>query len=161
MASGVKVRSLVDGSTKDIYQSGPDTIVADAVISHDGRNVAFTTGTFGAGLYPPPSAIHVVSSSGGPVRDVAVTAVPAELQFLGMTWSPDDRFLYFTRRPDAHSPFELFRVPAGGGAAESMGLKFEGLRQIEIAPDGRRIAFSAGSAGTEVWAAQGFLPGRR
>src|ERR1035438_5344997 len=33
MASGVKVRNLVDGSTKDIYQSGPDTIAAEAAIS--------------------------------------------------------------------------------------------------------------------------------
>ncbi len=157
MASGVKMHNMLDGSTKDIYQSGPDTIVADAMISHDGRNVAFTTGTLGAGPLPPPSAIHVVSSNGGPVRDVVVTAAPAELQYSGITWSADDRFLYFTRRPDAHSPFELFRVPAGGGAPESMGLKLGGLRQIDIAPDGRRIAFSVGSGGTQVWAVQGFL----
>lgn len=63
------------------------------------------------------------------------------------------------RRPDNRSPFELFRVPVAGGSAESAGLKSEDLRDLDIAPDGTRIAFSIGAVNQpEIWSVQNFLP---
>jgi hypothetical protein len=40
-----------------------------------------------------------------------------------------------------------------------MGLKVEDLRDLDIAPDGTRIAFSIGAVNRpEIWAIQKFLP---
>jgi len=106
--------------------------------------------------------LRVIASDGGPMRELARVSAPMELQPLwGAAWSPDDRFVYFARRPDGKSPYELLRVPAAGGTVESMGLKVEDLRDLDIAPDGTRIAFSIGAVSRqEIWAIKGFLPGK-
>ena len=101
-----------------------------------------------------------VPAGGGPARELARVKAPAELQpAIGYTWSPDDRFVYFLKRANANAPYELFRVPAGGGSEESMGLRGADLRDLDISPDGRRIAFSIGALGrSEIWAMNNFLP---
>jgi dipeptidyl aminopeptidase/acylaminoacyl peptidase len=106
--------------------------------------------------------LRVISSDGGSMRELASASAPMELQPLwGAAWSPDDRYVYFARQPDEKSAYELFRVPVAGGPAESMGLKVEDLRDLDIAPDGTRIAFSIGAVSRpEIWAIKGFLPGK-
>jgi hypothetical protein len=78
---------------------------------------------------------------------------------MAVSWSPDDRFVYFLKRDDSKAPYEMFRVPAAGGQVESMGLKRADLRDIDIAPDGTRVAFSIGSFDKpQLWAIENFLP---
>jgi hypothetical protein len=51
------------------------------------------------------------------------------------------------------------RVPAAGGTVENTGLKVAELRNLDIAPDGTRIAFSIGAVNQpEIWAMDNFLP---
>ena len=155
-ASGIKVRNIQNGSEAEVYKFSQNPGNTTLALSHNGRNVAFVvTG-------PGSSVLHVVSSNGGLARDLVTANSPAELQTLyGTAWSPDDRFVYFARRPDEKSAYELFRVPAAGGTAESMGLKVEDLRDLDIAPDGTRIAFSIGAVNRpEIWAIRKFLPSR-
>ncbi len=158
--TGLELRNLINGSSTTVYDAGPDGMAMDALISHDGRSVAFTTGAPPFDRSHGPKAIRIVSTNGGAPRDIVTAVAPQELQYSSLAWSPDDRFLYFTRRADAHSPFELYRIPAAGGQPESMGLKLDGLGRIDIAPDGTRIAFAVGSSGSELWAVEGFLPKR-
>jgi Tol biopolymer transport system component len=49
----------------------------------------------------------------------------------------------------------LWKVPAKGGEAESMGIEMEKLREPTISPDGSRIAFTGGDTKEEVWALEG------
>ncbi len=56
---------------------------------------------------------------------------------------------------------ELWRVPAAGGPPEKLDLSMEQMRKIRFHPDGRRIAFEAGSSGAEIWVMEHFLPGYR
>jgi Tol biopolymer transport system component len=158
-ARGIIVRNFLSGSEKEVYRITPNIGTVLPVLSHDGRNVAFVTPGVGPRV-TGGSAIHVVSSDGGPVRELISVGPPTEFQATwGVTWSSDDRFVYFARRADGQSPYELMRVPATGGAAESMGLRVEDLRDLDIAPDGTRIAFSIGAVNRpEIWALQKFLP---
>jgi len=153
-ASGIKVRSLRDGSEKEVYRftGNPGTVLP--LLSHDGGSIEFIMPEKGG------SVLRVIPAAGGPARDLAAANSPAELQPLwGLAWSPDDRFVYFARRPDGHAPFELFRVPVTGGSVESAGLKSEDVRDLDIAPDGTRIAFSIGAVNQpEIWSVQNFLP---
>ena len=101
----------------------------------------------------------VVPSVGGTPRELVKIKNPAEFQYyFGLGWSPDDKYVYFLKRPDSLSPYELFRVPANGGTEESYSLKFENLRDIDISPDGKCIAFSLGAVGQpEIWAIENFM----
>ena len=84
---------------------------------------------------------------------------PAEFQAanFGVTWSPDDKFIYYLKRTDRSAPYELFRLPSSGGSEERAGLRESDLRDIDIAPDGRHIVFSIGAVNEPaVWALENF-----
>jgi Tol biopolymer transport system component len=157
-SGGIQVRSLNDSVEQEIYQRDPNAGTLAPVLSHDNRNVAFVTpGTDVTST--GKSVIHLVSTGGGLVRDLITVDAPAQIQpYWGVAWSADDRFLYFAQRANDKSPFELMRVPAAGGTAESMGLKIEDMRDLDISPDGKRIVFSIGAANRpEIWTLRGFL----
>lgn len=72
-------------------------------------------------------------------------------------WSPDGKYVYFTRR-SPNSDTELMRIPASGGAIEPVGLRMSMIRNLTIHPDGKHIAFEGGeSNNVELWALEGFL----
>jgi hypothetical protein len=86
-------------------------------------------------------------------------------QFALVGWLPDDRTLLvvrFSRRsnaPDLEPRNEtLWRVPVTGGPPVSTGLTIEGLRDVSIHPDGRRLAFNAGWKRAEQWVMENVLP---
>jgi Tol biopolymer transport system component len=148
----LKVRSIQNGSEKELY-----TFKTEAphppVVSRDGRSIVFVE------QGPDGSVVKLISTGGGAARDLATAAAPADIQkSWGVAWSHDDRFVYFARRPDDRSPYELLRVTVAGGVAESTGLKVEDLRDLDISPDGTRIAFSLGAVNRpEIWAIRGLF----
>jgi Tol biopolymer transport system component len=158
-ARSVVTRNLQTGAQKELYQlngaATPNHGIP--VISHNGNSVLFL-----APVDAQTSALITVPTSGGASREIARAKAPAELQFFyGFSWSPDDRYIYFVKRLDSHSPHELFRVPVSGGPEESVGLKEMDIRDLDIAPDGQRIAFSIGAAQQpEMWAMENFLPAK-
>ena len=148
----LKVRNLQTGSEKEIYTFNTPP-PHPPVISHDGRSVAF------AEQMPDGSVLRVISIDAGPTHELTTVPAPVGIQsYWGVAWSADDRFIYFARRPDKQSPYELFRISVAGGRAESVGLKAEDLRDLNISPDGSRIAFSLGAVNRpEIWAIRGLL----
>ncbi len=59
--------------------------------------------------------------------------------------------------------FQLWQVSAEGGGPERLGVTMKGLFPygLSISPDGRRIAFTAGSLSgvyDPIWALENFLP---
>jgi Tol biopolymer transport system component len=114
---------------------------------------------FIAQLDTTSTALMVNGASGGSPRELVRVKSPAAFQTLyGLSWSPDSRYVYYLKQSAAGSPFELFRVPAAGGQEESAGLKASDIRDINIAPDGKRIVFSIGGVDTlELWALENFL----
>jgi Tol biopolymer transport system component len=155
-AGSIKVRNIQTGAETEAYKFARNaTNYGMPRISHDGRSVVFLES-----VDENTSALMMVPATGGPARALSRARTPAEFQpLLGFAWSPDDRFVYFLKRANTKAPHELFRVPAAGGAEEPMGLQGADLRDLDIAPDGRRIAFSIGAVGRpEIWALENFLP---
>ncbi|UCC99954.1 MAG: PD40 domain-containing protein [Phycisphaerales bacterium] len=69
-------------------------------------------------------------------------------------WTMNGRYVLFGTR----NPNELWRVHAAGGEAQKL-LEMEGLRDLSVHPDGRRITFTGGHRhAMEVWAMENFLP---
>lgn len=147
----LKMRDIESGSEKELYTHTGDGWAWLPEISPDGSQVAFLL---------QRSVLMIVPVAGGPVRELMRLKSPALFQTAkGLTWSPDGRYLYYLKRSDDISPYELFRIPSAGGHEESVGLKAADIRDINIAPDGKLIALSIGNMrALEIWAIENFLP---
>jgi hypothetical protein len=110
------------------------------------------------------SMLKVVPVAGGAARELFRVPDP---QFLSeIVWTPDGRHLLCFRGADRNElasgnqldmAKELLSIPADGGQARRIDLPMDKLRWLSIHPDGRRIAFTAGSGITEIWAMESFL----
>ena len=149
--SGIKVRNLKTGAESTPYRG---QVTSGTILSHDGRSIQFK-----APIDAISSATFVVPTAGGPATELKRDVTADLQQNYGAAWSPDDRFVYLLRKSDRTADYELFRMPATGGAEVSTGLKLPDLRDIDISPDGTRIAFSIGAVTyPEIWAMENFLP---
>ncbi len=65
----------------------------------------------------------------------------------GASWSPDSRYIYFAREPDASGPLSggLFRLDTSDGTISPMlhdGQPTHSLTSARLSPDGRRFVFA-------------------
>ena len=119
--------------------------------SPDGSVIARAVRSYPKGY----NSLLLVPPSGGPPRELVRLKQPEGFT-AAFAWSPDGKYVYFTRH--SQSETELMRIPAGGGPIQSMGLKMPMIRNVTIHPDGRHIAFAGGESNTlELWALEGFI----
>jgi Tol biopolymer transport system component len=88
-----------------------------------------------------------LSAYGQPIIELAYTA--------------DSRHIIYTPTVAGGRRFEFWRVSVDGGEPQKLGLTMEGLfpSGASMHPDGRRIAFTAGTPPrSEVWVLKDFLP---
>lgn len=109
--------------------------------------------------------IHVVRVGGGEPRQLCELTGPEAIEALkdapdnGLGWTPDNRYVLFVKGHADHPKLRsLWRVPAGGGEPESVGVEMEELREPVISPDGRHLAFTSGGTQDEVWVVEGLIP---
>jgi Tol biopolymer transport system component len=60
-------------------------------------------------------------------------------RIVSVAFTPDSQFVLYAQRG------QLWRLPAAGGAPAMLPLNMEGMRDLRPHPDGRRLAFSAGT----------------
>jgi Tol biopolymer transport system component len=160
--SRIVARDLETGEEKELYRAVPPAHVhhwptSNLAVSPDGQRLAFVWSD--AKNVERATALMVLPSAGGEPRellraqDPAVIGVPA--------WTPDSRHILYARSVWGEKPtFELWRISADGGEAQNLGLVMEGLEPcgLSVHPDGKRIAFTAGTDREEVWVLKDFLP---
>jgi len=146
--AGLVARSLETGQERVIFSR----LAKGMALSPDGRLLAFRT------VGENTVNLNVMPAAGGEARElvrVAADNMPA------IAWMRDSRGVLFARpgRSAEGTPvLELWRVPAEGGEAQKLGLAMEGLGDLRVHPDGRRIVFGAGRPHAEVWVMENFLP---
>jgi Tol biopolymer transport system component len=156
--SGLKIRNLgTPGSFISPTFPGPlrSTIVP---LSWDGTQLLFIAETKGS------DALFISSLNGAIAKELTRVTPPEEfLTTIALAWSPNGRYVYFVKRATGNADYELFRVPtSGGGKEESLGLSGVDIRDLDISPDGSRIAFSTGKLNRpELRVVDTFLPGRK
>ena len=148
----IHARDLETGQERVVCQPRASWPMGLAV-SPDGRHLAFHEGD-DEGCY-----LTVAPVATGQARRVFRS--PQRIQTLA--WTPDGRHLLFgmdRAGADASGSAitELWLVPAEGGQPQKLDLAMDSLADLRMHPDGRHIAFVAGSHKGEVWVMENFLP---
>src|SRR5262249_48359106 len=73
------------------------------------------------------------------INNSAQVVAPAEVVFKGVTFSPDDSFIYYVARPKSELSNKLYQVPLLGGAPREVATKVDS--PITFSPNGQYFAF--------------------
>jgi len=113
---------------------------------------------------PPTSSwVIVVREPGGELREIARFPGPELVN--AVAWSADGRSIWFLRTTksagDRGATRGIWRMTADGGDKKALGVEVdqkEEMRALAVSPDGRHLAFTAGSPTREPWVLEHFLP---
>ena len=107
-------------------------------ISPDGKYIAYIS------LSPEGEQSLWVKQA---ATDSSVQVVPpAQVNYWGLTFSPDSDSLYYVIKDHNNPVSVLYRVPILGGAPRKLMTRLSG---VVVSPDGRRLAFVRGSPSSE------------
>ena len=113
--------------------------VSDFALSPDGRTIAFTT-------WPDPKTGEVylgrINAADGANYRKLYGPFRSDVSEHKIVWTSDGRTLLFGKS-DANDRWQIMKISAEGGKAESTGLEIERLRNFDLSTDGSRIAFEA------------------
>lgn len=133
---------MADGSEHEVYSSAVKLSPTFA-LSEDGAQLAVME----AGA--DSATISVVPTAGGQPRTILRGALSERIS--SVAWARDGKFVLFSRLNAQKMTGELWRVAVEGGAPQPLGLEMKNLSGLRMHPDGRRIGFTGGEAGMEVW----------
>lgn len=108
-------------------------------------------------------SIKVLPVSGGEIKEIHRFEQGGRW-IIDMEWSPDSRYLYFSKQVDSTEEiglWQLWRVPSAGGDAQNLGISANRILGLNIRPDGEQIIFHSRTAGEQtgaIWAMKNFLP---
>jgi Tol biopolymer transport system component len=137
--------------TKEIYRSTQQIIRLD--ISPDGKSLAF--------LEPADGALKVMPVEGGQPRIVYKFDTGWSKS---VAWSPNGKYLLYAKVPggeDKTGRIELWRIPGAGGEPVKLPLVADGMENLRIHPDGKKISFNTFTFTRETWVMENFLPGAK
>ena len=106
-------------------------------------------------------AVKVIPATGGEARELVYVSKPSWLGYQPLAWSLDGLYVFFAKCEFSNAEVnhsDLWRVPVEGGSPENLNLEMEGLGYLRVHPDGRRIAFTAGTQRYDLWVMENFLP---
>jgi len=155
--TSIVARDLQTGDEREIHRLSSQTGAGDPgganaglAVSPDGRWLAVKVNR--ASNVGRPS-IEIIPAAGGEPRTLVTLADVDASTWREMAWSPDGRFVLFTKGNS-----QLWQVPAAGGPAEKLADNLLYINSISVHPNGRQIAVSEGSAKYEIWVMQNLLP---
>ncbi len=158
----IVARNPATGEEKEIRPDLPAR-VSHLAVSSDGQRLAFVM----RDRQTTKTLLKVMPASGGDTVDLvelpAAAAISAGQPAIQLAWTPDARHLLYAVGSSGPKPkVNFWRVSVQGGTPEHLGLSLEGLLPygLSIHPDGRRVAFTAGTPSrSEVWVLENFQPG--
>lgn len=161
--SRIVTRDLETGEERELYRAVPPARVhhwptSNTAVSPNGQRLAFVWTDAKVGI----TALMVLPIADGEAREVLRAQEPEWISV--PAWTPDSRHVMYARTIYSEKPkFELWRISAEGGEPQKLGLVMEGLEPygLSVHPDGKRIAFTAGTEREEVWVLKDFLPVRK
>jgi hypothetical protein len=158
-------RDPATGIEREVYRLSPGEDVTNLALSPDGRELAFTARSRKEG--GTLDRLGIASTKGGEARELLRLSGREAIRRDGLVWTPDGRYLLFAKSVEAAPRsfrLELWRaLPQGlepkmvGVLASDMAFG-DGSSALRIHPDGKSIAFQAGSRKPEIWVMENVLP---
>lgn len=150
---GLVALDLASGKERVVFDFASDGITGFTPmpgfgLSRKGRMLAYSA--YRQNALGANETVLRVKGPGEPARDLVVGPVRME------DWTPDGHILF--TKSEKGQTMALWSVLAAGGPPVPLGFQANGLRNVSIDPDGRRLVFTAGFPGSEVWALSNFLP---
>jgi Tol biopolymer transport system component len=142
---------LGTGQKKELIRSARQVLYKD--VSPDGRQLAFWE------RQDDGPCLKAIPSGGGEPT-ILLRLEKGGGGINSVVWSPDGRYIYFSRGSGKAEACDLWRVPAAGGRAEKFDVTATGLTKLSFRPDGGELAFMSWTITSEVWVMENFLPGK-
>jgi Tol biopolymer transport system component len=118
--------------------------MASPEYSPDGKRVAVSCNC------PGGEGVWIVS-----IRDSSRTLIYNDSEMLPVGWSANGAWVY-VMKPDSQ---RLMRIPARGGSAELLlEIPFERVGDVDVSPDGTRIACAVPVTQADIWLIENFDP---
>jgi Tol biopolymer transport system component len=151
--SQILCRNLETGEEKEIDRAPFDN--NSYVLSPDTKRLALLLRT-----EENLRVLKVASFPGGTPKEIHRFAQGGRWP-IGIDWSPDGQYIYFSNDPDGDGKWELWRIPSEGDEAQKLGLEMNHFFSLSVHPDGRRITFASRPSEGElpqIWVMENFLP---
>ena len=152
-------RDLGSGKEETIY--GPKEkldVWCSLAVTRDGSRLAFANSDeFKVRDFVV--SIKVVDLKSREIKEV-IRLAPQQ-QVRSLAWTPDGTRLVYRRTAGSKSTppqAGIWSTAVDSGESVRLEIREKGIGNIAIHPDGRQIAFSAGSTGRELWVMEGLLP---
>jgi Tol biopolymer transport system component len=141
---GIEVIEVATGQRKQMLTT-PGGVIYIA-LSPDGKTLCIVGGT--------NNVFHLsrMAVDGSDYREIYSGISPGQ-----PAWTRDGRSILFVK-PDKNSAVgRMMLVPAQGGQAEFTGISAVGLKDLDLSPDGSKIAYSSRTHDDQVWALDNVL----
>ena len=161
---------LATGKTRELHRVRPPWRMMSVAMSPDGARLAFLTVRLNFRDWNDREAIlSSMPVAGDETREMCrIEDYPDGWVDHGTEWTRDGQHVILPLSGGAEKGYgakwDLIRIPAKGGPAESLGLAGAGADPVRFPmahPDGRQIAFDSstwGELGRELWVLENFLP---
>lgn len=146
-------RDLVTGGEDMIYETdSPSVFIRYTALSPNGDRVAFVEEDHS----DQSRVLKVVSVRTDEITNLSTPEDEFIVHDTGLTWTPDGRNILFATYAEEGKRV-LWKIAPDGGDAVRLDLAMEGLGGVRFHPDGKQVAFVAGSYSAEVWAMENFM----
>ncbi|MEO8519941.1 MAG: hypothetical protein ABI603_01180 [Acidobacteriota bacterium] len=148
-------RDLETGQESELYR-----VVSDAVgffglsVSPDGARLAFMVNQG-----PGTRAVVTLPSSGGDAVTLYRGDYAHPTPGAGV-WTRDGRYLLMAA-DDGPSRQRIWAFPASGGEPRKLDLTMQGIRKMDLSPDGLRLVFTGTQSKPELWTISNLIPKTR
>jgi Tol biopolymer transport system component len=156
VTEAVVVRDLGTDRKAELFRSAPGLKIDDIALSPDGRQVAVTL----LEKETRSSVLKVLPVAGGEASELVRAKAPEVIVGDSLNWSSDSRYIVFGKgRSTGQEPkTQLLAISSRGGEPHALGLAMDSVSSLSFDPSGHHVAFAAGTARSEVWVMENFLP---
>ncbi len=160
----ILAHDLQTGRNTELFRAAAGSTIDDIALSPDGQQVALTL----LEKQNKSSVLKLLPVAGGETSELVRAKEPEAIVGDSLSWSSDSRYIVFGRAKTTSQEMQgdfpsgprtqLLAISSRGGEPHTLGLAMDSAHNLSFDPTGHHIAFAAGTAKSEIWVMENFLP---